>query len=126
MTLSQLRKLLSFWQKLLRLQDIDIQLRWAKLKEMTAYGRTHILHDFTVAFIILQPEEYINKNATQNLDIEVTLVHELLHVQERIFANSEPVSKLLDENPTLYNAHEMAIERNAQALVKLRRMMENR
>lgn len=101
-----------FWKKQLRLEDWDITFNvpehdpkgFAFVKSHQCFQRAHI----TVRNPALVPPD-----SQVNNDLEVTVVHELLHLR---FANVSFPADGADDN-----AFELAIERTAEALVALNR-----
>lgn len=104
---------LRYWQRLLRLQDWDIELRVVRRHELDdAYGRCSTWSAVGRAKIrLLDPQDFEPTIDPRDRDIKVTLVHELLHL--RIPADQADGSSSLGQ--------EQAVERIAQALVHLRR-----
>lgn len=81
----QLRERLAYWQKVLRLQDWDIQIEIARMPQFTSPDRAaeiHIHYTHKRAFIrILDPEDYsYNMVPWDPQDMEMSLVHELMHI----------------------------------------------
>jgi hypothetical protein len=122
MTEYKLKHLLGEWQKILRLQDWDIDIHHARLRAMQSedgsipWGRISINRQHRNAGIeILHPDDYAdcddkdcNARHGEN-EIESTLVHELLHIYIHSSKESEPSS--VEE--------EQAINTIARALVEL-------
>lgn len=107
MTLKQAEKLMRIWQVRLRLMDWDINLCFEpKLTGTTTYGTTDMRTRWKEADIELRPDD---------TNMEVTLVHELLHVKfpllSRKLANSDGVDVYEEEL-------ELGIESTARALVE--------
>lgn len=74
------------WQEMLRLQHWKVKVRYARAREMVsddtgsiAWGRCMVNENHLRAkMLILHPEDYEDDEG--RLDIEVTVVHELLHI----------------------------------------------
>lgn len=71
------------WQKLLRLQDWEINVSYGRMRELSDTGKTvlgmaeaNYEHRYA-KFLILHPEDC---NEEEREEIEITLVHELLHL----------------------------------------------
>jgi len=100
MTNSQLKKFCKEWQKRLRLQDWNVSVAFGILEDST--GLTKINPNFKVAKVIIDEEG--------NNELEITLVHELLHL------HADPFSQDLQEK---YKTNlEAMIELTARALVE--------
>lgn len=124
MTAKELRNLCRYYQKLLRLNDVDITIRFAINREMDDWGSTECTADNTRALIKICPMNLASLDSLQIIDEEITLVHELLHIQERSWSCAKQFKDLKQDNRTVYAAHEAGIERNAQAIVALRRQLD--
>lgn len=127
MTDYQLKHLTETWQKILRLQDWDIAVAFARFREMQSeggaipWGRIMINRQHRNADIaILHPDDYEqcddkcchSKHGTN--EIETTLVHELLHIY---------ITGKNAEDPAT-TEEEQAINAVAAALVFLKREMD--
>jgi hypothetical protein len=84
-TEADLRRYLTEWQYFLRLQQWKIKIRYAGTREMSgddgsiAWGRCYQNEDHLRAKItILHPDQYEDDEGRN--EIEVTVVHELLHL----------------------------------------------
>ncbi len=82
----QLDACLKKWQKILRLQDWDIDLRilpHAAFAQAGCAGECRTAQEHRSASIhILRPEDYaiVAGSETPDYDMEATLIHELIHV----------------------------------------------
>ena len=109
------------WAKVLRLQDWDITAKICVQREFTdgdsVWGRCHPKPKKKDAYIQIRDQaDYLNtveEHLTLPRDMEVDLVHEMLHIHFQPF---EP-----DEEGPEWTAMEAAIETLARALVKLDR-----
>jgi len=114
----KLDKIRREWQKILRLQDWRIKIRFAtaeELKEATdadAIGGCQSLVEAREANLLLLPPEALNPNDEREQDIENTIVHELLHCHFAAFKSDDSQVQL---------AQEQAIEAISEALVNLKR-----
>ena len=101
-----LNKLLSKWVKRLRLQDWNFEIKYATRVEMdddTAVGKSRISpNNFYVKILILDPKESESWIPTLR-NIELTIVHELVHVAIVWLKEQE----------------EVVVERIAQALMEV-------
>lgn len=110
MNITKLKKLKDQWVKILRLQDWDIELTFAENPtelENSCYGFTKANYDYKKAKIIINRLEWMNSDLALNTDLEVTLIHELLHLRFPKMTLSDSVD-------------EEGIERVAEALHKLK------
>ena len=117
-TMDDLGDLLDFWRARLRLMDWDIVLETYRLKQWTAMGKSA----YTVGFCaesrpngmariaMLDIADMPDDIAEPCRDVEQTLVHELLHLLMPVSASDGSDAD-----------GERAINRVAQALVRLRR-----
>ncbi|MBX9601252.1 MAG: hypothetical protein K2X35_09615 [Bryobacteraceae bacterium] len=118
MTEAMLRERCRFWQALLRLQDWDVFVRLVDELPGSALGRCWWLDEKEIATIrILRPERCDPARVPEQ-DVEVTLVHELLHLHFAAFT--------AENNTPQATAQEVAINRCAQALVGLDRARRKR
>lgn len=120
MTEKELAKRCEYWQKVLRLQDWRIFVRVVGTEEMNSgeAGACEIHQDSKLATIKILAEEVFNPTSDMSrlspVDLEQTLVHEMLHIlTDRIF-NSEA-----DDYERIMQ--EQAIEFVSEALVRLER-----
>jgi len=125
LTEPELQECCRYWQKVLRLNDVEIEVRFARKLELDCTGQTQFTSDNNAALIQICPNTLANLDTLWMIDEEVTLVHELVHVQERTWAVSKEFRDLL-QNKAINAAHEAGIERTAQALVTLRRQTEEK
>jgi hypothetical protein len=111
----ELKALLREWQKILRLQDWDVVVRFARRYEFNDednQGECSWVLDRREALIKILASEDYNPNCIYPHDVEGVLVHELLHLHMapwRVQERMEDVAK------------EQAIEAIAKALVSLKR-----
>lgn len=106
MTDPQLQKLLKLWQKRLRLQDWQLQAKLVPVvlieHDASCSGSTTCKPSFMLAEIEI-------KDSLDDEELEITLVHELLHVR---FGGMQPPEGLHDF------LFETGIEMTARALVE--------
>ncbi|MBD1864188.1 MULTISPECIES: hypothetical protein [Trichocoleus] len=112
-TLQELQKKCEYWQKTLRLQDWQVELKFARASELarpTNLGQAHINSTHKAAWIkLLDPIDQQDGDRMIAADHEETLVHELLHL------HFDPFMDLT--NSARNTAQEIAIEMLAHALV---------
>jgi len=125
LTEPELQECCRYWQKVLRLNDVEIEVSFARKLELDCTGQTQFTSDNNAALIQICPNTLANLDTLWMIDEEVILVHELVHVQERTWAVSKEFRDLL-QNKAINAAHEAGIERTAQALVTLRRQTEEK
>lgn len=121
----ELQERCRYWQKKLRLEDVQIETRFVRKLELDASGQTQLRTDNNGALIQVCPFSLANLDTLWSLDEEVILVHELLHVQERVWACSSEWQDL-KKIKVIDSAHEAGIERTAEALVSLRRELQEK
>ena len=118
----ELKERLSYWQRVLRLQDWLIHVEMVDSDEIDNNSGECQVHQHTKTVVIklIKPEAFnrtsaFSKNFPNNLDVEITLVHELLHVPfDGLFVED-------DDDEIREEREEQAIELLAQALVRLDR-----
>jgi hypothetical protein len=72
------------WQKRLGLDDWNVSLQVVRQSEIdpNAWGSSHWdAHTKTATIQVLDPRDYNLKGADLRLDMECTIVHELVHIQ---------------------------------------------
>ncbi len=109
---------LPIWQKLLRLQDWDIKIKWKFPDELgtRAFGYIDWNLSKKVATVELVDPQHLSKDL--NYNPEKTLVHELLHV------HFTPACEAKDDNSFQSKVHECSIDQVARALILLAREKE--
>jgi len=124
--LAAAREHLGYWQRELRLDHIDFELRMMAVEEsngqlancLTAPGR----HRQKIS--IRHPADKTDKDrAVFRRDLEVCIVHELLHTKEMLWRDHPKVEAVLDEDAWLKGLHEDSLDAVAEALVRARRGM---
>lgn len=116
MTEKQLTRLLKNWQRLLRIQDWNIKLRLVRDSRWPNHGLGSHSSSFQESEIKILDPRYIDPDWFGTKDIEVTLVHELLHIKF-LYARKNKENKENDVD----DQEEFAIESLARVLVALRR-----
>lgn len=108
------------WQERLRLQDWDITVRLTRASEFadkSTAGECDVFLSKQCALIRVQDpidwHELPKNQACHGWDVEYTIVHEMLHVHMR---ESEPDGD--DHDSPVWRAHERAIHRISEALLK--------
>ena len=117
-----LKESIAYWQGVLRLQDWNVRLLVVRRHDMCvkgAIGCSDCATDHKDANIeVCAPEDLYTYNARFNgeeLDYEITLVHELLHLHFAPFMADEV------QDAHSNTAQELAINTLARSLVKLER-----
>lgn len=113
---ADIEKLLTEWQKILRLQDWQIKVSFARGHEIDGHqGRATIYLNFKQALIKLRdPIDWTDKDFPD--DSEIDLVHELIHLHIFAFDTTKPGTL---ERVALEQVDELL----ARALVGLKRRM---
>lgn len=116
LTKEELKQLCKEWQEILRLQNWDIEADICRSDEFNVPNRTgENCWDLSIgkAYIrVLHPVDY--KKSVWPHDMELVLVHELLHLYFIVFSPEE-------ENTIKHSFMENTIETLAKVLVRLRR-----
>lgn len=118
--IDELRLLMAYWQERLRLQHWDVKLKIARatdFSDTSARGENNWVQSTAESVIhILDPVDW-PKNTPFEQDVEITLVHDLLHLHFSPFDNTakESQGKIMLER---------AIDHIAKALVEVRRRTE--
>ena len=105
---------LNYWAAQLRLQSWDITVEFLKWEKDNGFGDNSIDPHYETSHICLYDPETIPDDVKGVRDLEVTLVHELLHI--RLVYVAKTSMKKKHKWPV-----EMAIETIAQSLVANRR-----
>ena len=116
---------LKHWQRELRIENIDIEMRWLYKEEAPdKFALNWVYPELHYALLAFQlPQNRLCLICRSfNSDYEVVLVHELLHVRDSNWRSSE-IRELLDEEVTL-ELYEISIDAVAEALVRARRGMK--
>jgi len=106
-----LPKLLAKYQKLLRLQDFDISICYARPTEPGDVGRTCMRWHLGTAEIQITDPKYWTASGQHMDNIELTVVHELLHLM------LQPLCPRPDG--LLSDIMEQVIEKLAKAIVNV-------
>ena len=118
-TTTDLAALLAKWQKLLRLQDWNITAGFYHAYELARDGRAaenrHAFTEKVSEIRIVRPEEHNPGWCPATLDIEHSLVHELLHLH--LSRSYEQVSR----DDALQDELELAINMIADTLLRIDR-----
>jgi len=75
---------MKFWQKRLGMDDWNVSLQLVRQSEIdpNAWGSSHWdLRAKTATIQVLDPRDYNLKGSDLELDMECTIVHELVHIQ---------------------------------------------
>lgn len=81
---ARLDRQLKFWQKRLGLEDWDIEIHLVRQKQLDrrTWGNAEWDPDRKSAIIsVLDPRDYNLKGSSMKMDMECTIVHELVHIQ---------------------------------------------
>lgn len=114
MTQREAEKLLAEWQTRLRLKDWNLRVRLDP--KLDCYGRNRGHTWYQDGEIVLKPSDSIPEDWKESCqDLEVTLVHELLH------CHLSPITDRAKEDSFEVGICEKVIEMCAQALVAAKR-----
>jgi hypothetical protein len=126
--MKQLHSDLIYWQRELRLDGVEIELRWLEfedVKDEKVVGKFFSFspsHRFEIGIAPDLMRE-LNGIGIFNTDNEVILIHELLHIVDcRWMENNE--SEEVFRNEAIKYHHEIALDSVAEALVRARRGMK--
>lgn len=126
--LEQAQEYLSYWQPQLRLDHVDIEIYIMRPEE-----REHsILADcrqsppyHTQKIKIRNPSDRTERDGEYfRRDLEVCVVHELLHTKEIPWYDHPKVKEVIDKDEWLNQLHEDSLDAIAEALVRARRGMK--
>jgi hypothetical protein len=122
--LQQAKDYLAYWRSQLRLDHIDFEIIFSAPEESSghlavckiAYGR----HRQKIE--LRNPSERTERDKTVfRRDLEVVIVHELLHTKETPWRDHPNVDKIFVEDKWLAGLHEDSLDAFAEALVRARR-----
>lgn len=117
---------LDYWQRQLRLDHVDFEIVFSNPEELNgnlatckiAYGR----HRQKIE--LRHPSERTERDkGVFRRDLEVVIVHELLHTKEAPWRDHPSVDKVFTEDKWLAGLHEDSLDATAEALVRTRRGM---
>lgn len=117
-TRSKLERLLSEWQKRLRLQDWDIEIKLVRSRELPDHAQASLWtnHDHRMAEItIIEPADYQGGEEWPQ-DMEASMVHELVHLCWWFLPTIDH-----EQDSIRYSLEEQAVETLALSLIDLRR-----
>lgn len=123
--MDEIRGHLLHWQRELRLDGADVELRWMEKDEdhPDLIGRCDSESESSYFIISFRHPDHRQEKARQrifNSDWEVVLVHELLHVRDDNWRSDRRIWKVLKEEVPS-QVYEIAIDAVAEALVRARR-----
>lgn len=115
---------LSYWKPQLRLDHIDFELVFSNPEEDRGY-----LAVCKIAYSKHQQKIELRHPSQRSerdsyffrRDLEVVVVHELLHTKEMLWRDHPKVDKLFEEDRWLVGLHEDSLDAVAEALVRARR-----
>ena len=121
--MERLKSDLAYWQRQLRLDHMDIKIRWfAEDEDNGDIGKMYpgdFAYQITLA--IRDPSDLPKRNMKSFAhDPEVTLLHELLHVAAMPWANNKKVEEIM-EDEVIQRHFEISLDATAEALVRARR-----
>ena len=120
--MDKLRNYLAYWQRELRLDNLDITLAWMESgEEDGAQGCVDIRQGY-ISYYAIKIIHPTDKGEEQHFDAdyEVILVHELLHVRDAEWEGDKRLTAK-EKDHLLQRNYEWAIDCTAEALVRARR-----
>jgi hypothetical protein len=122
--MNEAKEYLSYWQRELRLDHMDIYMDFFRPEEETAgvLGTCKCAPSYHCQRILLRnPLDRTELDRTDfQKDLEVTIVHELLHTKEFPWRDHPEVEKAMSD-PWIKQRHEDSLDAVAEALVRTRR-----
>jgi len=122
--LEEARTHLAYWQRQLRLDHLDFEVALAPAEEMNGSLANCKLAPsrHRQKLILRHPSERSEADrAVFRRDLEVCVVHELLHTKEFPWRDHPKVEAVMDEDKWLNGLHEDSLDAVAEALVRARR-----
>jgi hypothetical protein len=121
--MKQLHDDLAYWKRQLRLDDLDITLRWMAQHERDGDVGVHypepLCHRHVIA--VRHPDHLSTFEKKEfSADYEVILVHEVLHCRENRWKETQEMREAL-ENELVQHNYEISLDAIAEALVRARR-----
>lgn len=120
--IEELKEIMKFWQRELRLDHWDIEIRFAAKEELYYSQGNSCAGRYHRAQIRLKPESERTRDEIDRflLDYEVVIVHELLHIKESVWRDNPKVEEVLDKDEWIRRLHEDSLDATAEALVRAR------
>ena len=122
--LNEARAHLAYWQRQLRLDHYDFKVIVMNPEENGDYlGNCKFAPGRHLQKIAIRhPEDRTERDKEVfRRDLEVVIVHELLHTKEATWRDHPKINAVLDEDKWLKNLHEDSLDAVAEALVRARR-----
>ncbi len=122
--LNQAREYLAYWQRQLRLDHFDFEVILMMPEENSGYlGNCKMAPGCHRQKIqIRHPDDRTEKDKTFfRRDLEVVIVHELLHTKEATWRDHPKVSAVMEEDKWLRQLHEDSLDAFSEAMVRARR-----
>lgn len=118
------KEYLAYWKPQLRLDHVDIEIALGSPEEMgSKLANCNMAPRYHQQKIMLRHPADRSSSDERFLrrDLEVCLVHELLHTKEFPWRDHPAVEKAIDEDKWLKQLHEDSMDAIAEALVRVRR-----
>ncbi len=115
---------LSYWQRQLRLDHLDISIEIMRPSEKrgTLADSSEAPPYHCQRLRIRHPEDRTESDRKIfRFDLEVCIVHELLHTKEIPWRDNPKVKEIIDKDEWLKQLHEDSLDAVAEALVRARR-----
>jgi hypothetical protein len=122
--LTTAREHLVYWQRELRLDHMDFEVLLENVEEFKGRLATCRVSPkrHRQKIILRHPSERTRQDAAVfRRDLEVCVVHELLHTKEMLWRDHPKVDKVMDTDEWLKELHEDSLDAVAEALVRARR-----
>lgn len=119
--IAETQSILRYWQRELRLDHWDIEMRFANVDEIPGHGQSSSAR-YHRGVILLRPtqDRCPDDNSRFRLSYEVIIVHELLHILESVWRDNPKVEEVLDKDTWIRRLHENTLDATAEALVRAR------
>ena len=117
--MDQLQADLKYWQRELRLQDIDIIVLWMTKDDVEngdILGSCEMRMDINTSILSINRNNMAGDCQTR-VPYEQTIIHELLHVVMYFWENDSKCNSL-GKNRTIYTLYESSLDRIADALYR--------
>jgi hypothetical protein len=129
-TLEHAQARCAYWQKVLRLQDWDVEVRIVRQRDMAHGGAAELRTSSPYRAAVLTLRDPIDFKPSESIydgrmrDMEDSIVHELLHLHTRDL--NLPVAAPDDESTPIEVAHERCIDAISAAMITLERQADER
>ncbi len=122
--LAQANDYLAYWKPQLRLDHLDFEIVFSAPEELSDnLARCKVAPSLHRQKIELRhPSERSERDCSDfRRDLEVVIVHELLHTKEFPWRDHPTVDEVFNKDKWLYKLHEDSLDAVAEALVRVKR-----